>query len=398
MSGATPLSRCRVLDVSESVGASYCARLLGDMGADVIKVERPALGDPTRRRGPFPGGVPDLEMSGLFLWLNLNKRGVTLDLRSTAGSSLFRSLCASADVVVTSQLASELEVLGLTYDELSARFPLLVVASVTGFGLSGPNAEYASTEIIAAATSGQLFIQGDRGQPPLKTAGQPFEHAAGVHAAIGILSALWVRDAIGRGQLVDVAVQESAAHFTQMAMTWYTHLGVIQGRIGSRMPFGHPFTILPCLDGYVAITHLPQSTEMLTVLTGIQAFSSDPRFLDPLDRLQHANEMDELLMQWTMQHTKDEIVQQGQQLRMAFDYVNEIPELLEDEQLTDRGAFEAIDFSGGTVTVPRPPFRMLAVDSMRRAPRLGEHNWDVFSDLAGCGGEELFWLEAAGVI
>lgn len=379
MTAELPLSGVRVLDISQEVGAAYCARLLADMGADVVKVE-PVEGDRTRRRGPFPGGVADPECSGLFMWLNLNKRGVTLEPASAPGRERFNALCVTADIVVTSGDAEREGNDDLSCHRLHEAFPHLVVTAVTGFGLFGPHASRRSTEIVAAAASGQLFVQGDRGKPPLKTAGTPFEHAAGVHAAISTLSALWVRDSLGRGQIVDVSVQESAAHFTQMEMTWYTHLGAVQGRIGSRMPFGHPFTILPCADGYVAITHLPQATEMLSVLTGDEAFSSDPRFLAPLDRLRHADAMDERLMAWTMQHTADEIVHLGQELRMALDYVYHVDELLEDEQLRERGVFADVSTPAGTVQVPRAPFGPLGVPVVRPAPRLGQHNDEVFRE------------------
>lgn len=396
MSTEFPLSGIRVLDISQDVGAAYCARLLADLGADVVKVEPPE-GDPTRLRAPFPDGVPDPERSGLFMWLNLNKRGVTLDLDGAEGRDLFRILCRDADVVVSSDPASTLAARQLDYATVAAEFPQVVWTSVTGFGLDGPHAEYRSTEIVSAATSGQLFVQGDRGKPPLKTAGTPFEHAAGVHASIATLAALWARDAIGRGQLVDTSVQESAAHFTQMEMTWYTHLGAIQGRIGSRMPFGHPFTILPCRDGYVAITHLPQATEMLTVLTGMDEFTSDPRFLAPHDRLRNAAAMDELLMQWTMQHTAEEIVHLGQGLRMAFDYVYHVDELLEDEQLVERQVFRSVETPAGVMQVPAAPFGSLGVQVIRPAPRLGEHNDEVFAEAQAASGAQIDWRRAAGV-
>ena len=389
----------RVLDASEGVAAPYCAKLLADFGADVIKVERPGSGDATRGRGPFPGDVPDREKSGLFLWLNMNKRGVTIDLEQDRGRAIFRSLVEQVDIVVNGYPHSYLSRLGLDYDALAKRNSRLVMTSVTGFGLSGPNAEWKSAEIVAAATSSQMYIQGDPGHEPLKTAGMPFEHAAGVHAAIGTLAAIWARGDSGDGQHVDVSVQETAAHFTQMSTTWYTHLGAVQTRIGSRMPFGHPFTILPCADGYVAITHLPQPTEMLTVLTGIEAFRDDPRFATPLDRIANANAMDELLMQWTMQHTRDEIVRAGQDLRMAFDYVYAVDELVEDEQLVHRKYFARVDQpSVGTITVPRSPFGALAIDDLLPAPGLGQHNEEVFSEMCGMGAQELWELSSRKVI
>ena len=394
------LSDLTVLDLGDGIAASFCTRLLGAYGADVIKVEPPGRGDSARACGPFPNDEPDPERSGLYLYLNTNKRGVTLDLTTAAGRDLLLALACNADVVVEGHPPGYLSSLGAGYKDLAAVNPRIVVTSITGFGQTGPYAGYTATEIVTAATSGQLYIQGDRGREPLKTGGTPFAYAAGVHGVLGTMTALWARGITGRGQQVDVSAQEAAAHFLQQATTWYTYLGVVQTRIGSRMPFGHPFTILPCKDGYIAATVLPQWVDSIGLLIEMPDLAQDPRFLTPLDCIENADDMDELIMRWTMQHTRQEIVEQAQALRMAFDYVYTPEEMLQDPQFRHRQHFVAIDHpDAGEITFPGAPFIMDASPAVfTRAPRLGEHTDTVLAERIGLDRGAIALLRDQGVI
>lgn len=394
------LSDLVVLDLGDGIAASYCTRLMAGYGATVIKVEPPGRGDSARAYGPFPGGEPHPERSGLFLYLNTNKQSVTLDLTSAEGRDLLRRLVAGADVVVEGHPPGYLSGIGLGYDDLAAVNDQLILTSITGFGQCGPYAGYRATELVTAAVSGQLYIQGDRGREPLKTGGTPFAYAAGIHAVLGTMTALWAVPAIGRGQHVDVSAQESAAHFLQQATTWYTHLGVVQTRIGSRMPFGHPFTILPCKDGYIAATVLPQWIDSIGLLIEAPDLAEDPRFRTPQDCIEHADELDEVMIGWTMQHTRQEIVEQAQALRMAFDFVYTTDEMLDDPQFRYREHFVTLDHpEAGAVVHPGAPFIM--ADSpfvLTRAPRLGEHTDVVLCERLCLAGGDLERLRRAGVI
>jgi crotonobetainyl-CoA:carnitine CoA-transferase CaiB-like acyl-CoA transferase len=303
-------------------------------------------------------------------------------------------------VLVESHPPGYLSGLGLGYTDLAAENDQIVVTSITGFGQCGPYSGYKAAEIVTAATSGQLYIQGDRGREPLKTGAAPFEYAAGIHAVLGTMTALWARPVIGRGQHVDVSAQESAAHFLQQSTTWYTHLGVVQTRIGSRMPFGHPFTILPCKDGYIAATVLPQWIDSIGLLIDVPDLAEDPRFRTPQDCIENADELDEVMMRWTMQHTRQEIVEQAQALRMAFDYVYTTDEMLHDPQFEHRQHFVNIDHpDAGEVTMPGAPFIMDASPFvLTRAPRLGEHTDAVLAKRLDLSAGDLHRLRCAGVI
>ncbi len=393
------LGGLRVLDFTWYIAGPYCTKLLAGLGAEVIKVERPGAGDPSRRMGPFPDDLPHAERSGLFLFLNTGKKSVTLNLRSESGREIAGQLAARADVLVESFAPGVMRGLGLDYDSLAGISPALVMTSISNFGQDGPYRDYQATEIVLSAASGTMYINGDKGREPLKGSGNHIQYQAGVHAAIGTLAALVERRMSGRGQHVDLSIAEAATHSMQFAVTWYTHFGAIQTRIGSRQPFGHPYTVLPCKDGHVAVTHLPQWVSGLSLLTGRPEFS-DPKFLDPLTCIEGANEIDGWLTEWLAERTAEEAVAQGQTLRICTDYVYTPGEMVEDPQYRARGYFHEVEHpEAGRQTYPGAPFRLSATPwAGGRAPLLGEHNEQVFSDGLGLSRRELVQLRQAGVI
>ncbi|MBI4308470.1 MAG: CoA transferase, partial [Chloroflexi bacterium] len=225
-----------VLDLATDVAGPYCAKLLAGFGADVIKVEPPSTGDPARSLGPFCGDGPDPERSVLFLYLNTAKKGVTLDLRTPEGARLLQELARRADAVVESFAPGFLESVGLGYGALRAANPGLVLTSVTPFGQTGPYRDYQATSIVNYALGGHLYITGAPGREPLQSGGYASEYAAGFHAAIATMAALWDREERGEGQHVDVSIVECMAALHQWSDVLYTHNGVIKGRGGNRHP------------------------------------------------------------------------------------------------------------------------------------------------------------------
>ena len=177
-----PLDGLRILDLTSGVSGPWCTKLLADYGADVIKIERPVTGDPSRAHGPFPGGVPDREKSALFLWLNTSKRSVSLDITTATGRALVMQLAEQCDAVVLDQRPSELAALRLTPQTFLAVNPRLAVTSVTAFGQSGPYAEYLSTNLTAYAAGGQHYLCGDPDREPLQSGGYQAEYQAGTWA------------------------------------------------------------------------------------------------------------------------------------------------------------------------------------------------------------------------
>ena len=227
----TALAGLRILDLTDLKGA-MCAKLFGDMGADVLKIEPPE-GDATRRIGPFLDGQPHLERSLLFWFYNTSKRGITLDLNQQAGQELAKQLAAKADVLVESAAPGTLARLGLGYDELKQLNPNLVLTSITPFGQTGPYQSYRSSDIVAEALGGMIWTNGFPDEPPLHAMGLQAYHSASFFAAIGTLLALLTRDSLGEGQWVDVSIQEAVAGAVEHVAPFY-HQGLgIESRRGS---------------------------------------------------------------------------------------------------------------------------------------------------------------------
>ena len=237
------LEGLRVVDISQGIAGPYATKLLADAGANVTKVEPPG-GDYSRRRGPFPGDIPDPEKSGLYLHLNTSKRSVTLDVSVTSGQVVLKKLLAKADVFVCGEKTSTLSAWGLTYDDLRADFPELIVAQVSPFGATGPYAEYEGNSLTAMAMSTIMYGTGEPDREPLTTGGDPGEYIAGVQLWVGILAALENRAAHGGGDHVDVSMAEAVAAADEYNSAMYAYQGAIRRRYYSRHIFGYPNDIV----------------------------------------------------------------------------------------------------------------------------------------------------------
>ena len=385
------LSDLRVIDLAQGIAGPYCAKLLADAGAEVIKIEPPE-GDHSRRLGPFPQDQPHQEKSGLFLHLNTGKKSVTLDISSSSGQTLLMRLLQKADVLVVSEGPSRMAELGLSHAELKAELPQLVYVTVTAFGATGPYKDYQGNSLTAMAMSSIMYNTGDPDREPLSTGGTPAEYIAGIHAWIGALAALAYRANEGRGQHVDVSLAEAAACADEYNSAMYAFQGAIRRRFYSRHIFGYPMDILPCKDGHVVvipgahgfpqvgITSEGAVSPMSLLLENIE-LDQDPLFNSFAERMIRWREMDELLLPWLREHTAKEIVDTAQALRMPFAPVPSVSELLEDEHLESRGFFERIEHpEAGELTYAGPPFRMSETPlDIGRAPLLGEHNEELLS-------------------
>ena len=246
------LADLRVLDLSRDIAGVYAAKLLADFGAGVIKVEPPE-GDPVRRLGPFPGDLPDPEKAGLFLFLNTNKRSLTLDVSTVSGQVVLRRLLAKADVLIEDFAPGTMSAWGLGYDDLSAEFPGLVYASVTPFGQSGPYSSYGGNALTALAQGGLMYVTGDAGGGPQAGVGDLALYQAGVQLWLGVLAALAYRDATGEGQQVDVSTAEAVAAGDEYSTALYAFAGAIVARAQGLTP---PFATEPTPKDLLESEHL----------------------------------------------------------------------------------------------------------------------------------------------
>ena len=289
------LDGIRVLDLGTEVSGPFCSKLLADYGAEVIKVEPPGEGDPARRMGPFVGDDPHPDKSIPFLYINTNKRGVTLDIGSESGKAVLAALLRNADVVVENYPPAQAETRGADYAALSHHNPGLVVTSITAFGQTGPYRDFSATDLVVSAFSGLMYHSGDSDREPLRNALSQSLYVAGANAAIATLAALFQRLTTGRGQHVDVSAIECMATHLVQAVPYYTYMGAIKGRRPVR---GSGIEeLMPARDGYVVPSvQGSQPWSVIADLIGPQELN-DPRFATGSGRIEHGEELKQLLVE-----------------------------------------------------------------------------------------------------
>ena len=380
------LSGLRVLEVGGQVSAAYATRLLADLGADVIKVEPPD-GDETRRIGPFPEDAPHAEKSGLFLHLNANKRGITLNLRDTSGRSSLLRLSREADIVIATLPPLLSEEWKLSPGDFHAANPDLIVTSLTRFGYSGPYRAHRGYDITTGALGGICNYLGSVGRPLLAPPTNIVEYESGLNAAVATM--IGVLAGVG-GQFIDISEADSWATIQNgMGVIEFIHGGRSFARIGRGVRGGpYPNAILPCKDGYIrAICMQRREWDQFLAVMGNPDWAKDPRFQDRVKMNElYAEELDGHLIRWMADKTKDEIFRLCQDAGVPFGPVNSVQEIVDDPAFGDW--FTEVDHP----MVPRsrqvaPPFFLsLTPATIRRpAPLLGQHNAEILSSL---GSEE----------
>lgn len=399
------LNGVRVVEWGSLVSAPFCGKVLAELGAAVIKVEPPGVGEAARQRGPFPAGAPHPERSGLYLFANLNKRGITLNLQSGRGRELLGRLLESADVFLENQPLALVEELGLDYESLKERYPRLIVTSISPYGRSGPYRRYRGTDLTANAMSGLSFGTGHPHREPLTTPLRQASYLAGVGAAFASIVALLGRDLTGRGQPVDVAeAQVVGTLLTGYHLPTYIYRGVAGWRSGNRMRLGlFPNCVLPCKDGYICIDapQMEQYRRFLDLL-GEPDWMANPRYRDRRAMSdQYPEEAESLIAPWFMERTKSEILQVCLERRIPCVPVQTFDEALADPQLNSRDYFQQIEHTeAGTYRYPGPPYRLSGAPArlVRPAPTLGQHNREVLGGELGLAAADISQLERTGVI
>jgi crotonobetainyl-CoA:carnitine CoA-transferase CaiB-like acyl-CoA transferase len=411
MAKESALGDIRVLDLTQDLGA-YCAKLLADLGADVIKIEPPG-GDPARTVGPFYHGEPAPERSLYFSNLNTNKRGVVLDLATSDGRAAFEKLAATADVVVESFPPGYLDALGLGYEGLSKIRPDIILTSITGFGQDGPHAAYVAPDVVGVAMAGIMWLAGNPQDPPNLPPCYQGYTSAGIQAASGTMMALYHRDVTGEGQHVDVSMQEALLMAEETAMQSYDLQKAVRNRTGTRgaLPIVVPgMGAYEAADGwiwsYVGAPGGAAWTELLAwmVSEGKAAdLQDDPygptiaelnmRFLTSVvlnpdsakEKKPVLAHIDDVLTAFYKSKPKWEIYEQGQHRRLLVGIVSTPEDLAKNPQLAARGWYQDIrhDDLGATLRYPGPPYRLSETPWRieRRPPRLGEHTGEVLAEL-----------------
>ncbi len=396
----------RVLDLSDEKGV-YCTKLFADMGADVIKIESPG-GSRERWFPPFWKDEPGEDRSLFFLYMNTNKRGITLDLFHPSGKELFQRLTAGADLIVDTSLPETLEHLGLDYPTLESRHPELVLTSITGFGQTGPHSHYQTSDLVSNAMGGSLHVVGEEADPPVSLAGSQAYVMASTTAAASSMIALLHASSTGHGQHVDISIQESVLSVTSIAGVgkWLDD-DIVPKRYGSALFASVPSGAYPCRDGkiYLMINrplHWEALSQWIHEVTGNKEVL-DPMFHGPSSKRQPYRELlDLFISELTQQFSVEQFYREGQRRHLAVSPINTAETVTRDAHLVARDFFvtpedcdpdEGLTYPGAPYKLEKTPWRL-----RRSAPRLGQHNAEIYCDELGLSLDELFEYQTMGVI
>jgi len=378
------LSGVRVLDVADEPGA-YCSKLLGDLGADVIKIEPPG-GARLRDIAPFHEDAADRNRSLFFWHYNTDKRSVTLDLAAASDRARFLHLASTADVVVESYAPGHLAALGLDYAALAAHQPRLTLISITPFGQTGPYRNYRGCDLVCQALGGMVHVNGFPDQPPLQGLGLQAYHSASTYGAIGALLALLVRQRTGRGQWIDVSIQECVAASVEHASSFFHQDGTIAERQGS-LHWTRYFRVGRARDGHILHCTLGDWTSLIEWVKadGKAQDLTDPQWADFNCRRDHCVHLFDVLDAWAATYTVADLVEGAQLRRLPYAAVVGPETLLQNPQLRARQFFVPVrhDELGQTLTYPGAPyvFSRTPWRIRRRPPLVGEHTEEVLREL-----------------
>ena len=392
------LEGIRILDLTRVVAGPFATAVLADLGADVVKVERPRTGD-DYRYGPSQKGQTSLS----FQNTNRGKRSITLDVGHPEGREIFLKLCERADAAVENFRAGWLASKGLGPAELQARNPRLVVAALSGFGATGPRAGLPSYDIVAQATGGFMAITGAPDGPPMRGGGALADFVGGLYLAVGLLAALRDRDRTGRARALDLSNQDAMFAITDSWATIAAGLGVAAERVGNQHVFTAPYDCLEARDGWIVVGSASNKLfRRMCDAIGRPELGPDERYRSHRGRAARRAELNALIGDWVRAHTCDEVLHAfgpaGADVPCAR--VAGPDELIHDPQLLARGMIERHPHPDlGEVLFHGNPLKFTDADPRARplAPALGEHNREVYAEI-GIGDADLARLAAAEVI
>ena len=396
---SAPLEGVRILDLTQVQAGPSCTQLLAWLGADVIKVEEPGVGDRTRHERATEPGLD----SFYYLVFNSNKRSLTLNLKSEEGCDIFKRLVGLSDVVVENYGPGRMERFGLGYDVLQEANPRIVYATIKGFGTYGPNADIKSFEHIAQAMGGAMSANGEAGGEPIFVAPGVGDSGTGLHCAIGILAALRQRDNTGQSQWVEVSMQDAVVNLMRIRMLDTLADGKPLARMGNRI-WEAPSMIYPCHPGgpddYIGLVLSGDSWDTILAVAGRAELIGDERYATHEGRCKHAVEVEEIISGWTSTLTKREAMDTLVPLGVACGMVQDTAEVLDDKHLQVREMVVRMeDEARGEYPALGNPIKIASNDvEIEPPPLLGEHAGEVLESLLGLNAGEIARLRDGGVI
>jgi len=392
-----------IIEVGTRGAASYGAKMLADLGADVIKVEPPA-GDPDRALGPFPGGEAHPDKSGTYLYLNTNKLGVTLDIAGEKGREVLGKLVSKADALIHDYPPAEAEAAGLTYEAIRAANPDIVMTSVTPFGQTGPHKDFKANDLTMQGAGGWLWINGWPGNPemaPLKAFGRQPSYQGGVNAALATMGALYGRSRGGPGQHIDISIQECIAAILEFVLPIWSYMDTRVVRWGQR-PL-QPIDTFQCKDGaWIFVLCIEEHQwERLVELMETPEWATWEVAENRFVRASNWDALRPFMEEWVSQWNADDLYRAAQAKRIPFAPVSTLGGLLESDHLKARGFFvEVTHPEAGTLKHAGAPYKLSETPWEIRlpAPTLGQHNAEVFGGRLGLSEAEIESLAAEGVV
>ncbi len=389
------LSGMKVLDCSQILAGPFCSMLLADMGADVVKIEKPTGGDDTRRMGPpFVGGE-----SAAFLAMNRNKRSAVLNFKEPAGVEAMKRLVKDADVVIENYRSGVMERLGLGYDTLSEINPQLIYCSISGFGRTGPYAKRAGFDLVAQGMSGLMSFTGVPGSPPVKVGVPMADMNAGMFATYGILTAYINRLKSGKGQYLEVSLVEAALAYTVWESSSFFATGTVPGPLGSAHRLSAPYQALKTSDGFINIGAPNQSNfERLCRAIGRDELIEREEYKDNASRLEHREQLEADLEETMTQHTRAHWLEVFEKDGVPAGPILDMGEVWSDPQIHDRDMDATVEHpTAGTVHNIGLAAKLYGTPGKiyGPAPLLGEHTTEVLQE-AGFSSEEIEQMAASG--
>ena len=391
------LEGIRVLDLSRVMSGPFCTAMLADLGAEVIKLEMPGVGEDARRFGPFHDGE-----SAYFLLLNRGKKSVTLNLKSERGRSILHELAASSDVLVENFRPGVAERLGIGFPSMQGVNPRLIYASISGFGQEGPLSGRPAYDLVVQAMSGLMDITGQRDGPPTVVGESVADVCSGIFAAWGITTALFARERSGRGCHIDIAMLDSVFSMLLTVLSIALYSKHEPTRIGNRHAVTYPVDSFRARDGHVVIV-VPSDPAFETLAKVIcrPALREDLRFQTNADRSRHEPELREIIETWTSERSASEVVEAMHAAGLPSAPVLSITDVLESAHITFRGMMSTVTHSRlGDIPVVHQPVRFSNAEYRVSGapPSLGEHTQEVLSSLLGLKSMEIERLKEKGII
>jgi crotonobetainyl-CoA:carnitine CoA-transferase CaiB-like acyl-CoA transferase len=388
------LDGIRVIDFGRFIAAPYCAMLLADFGADVIRVERRDGGE-DRRLGPVTASGE----GGLFLNLNRNKRGITLDLAHPSAEAIIHRLVSSADIVIVNLPIGVMQKLKLDYERLRQIKPDIILVMASAFGPDGPYRDRIGFDGVVQAMSGAMSLTGFAG-PPVRSIVSWVDYGTALHAAFGTMAALYHRLQTGRGQVIDVSLLATGVTFMTPLLAERQAIGIRREQLGNTGYYAAPADAYRTRDGWILVPTIgDEMFRRWARLVGRTDLINDPRCKDDITRGNHAQLINDVMKDWCARRTRDEALGELERARIPCGPVYDLDEVLADPQVNARSLLEEIDYDGSAVPIAAPPLRLNETPAarLRPAPRLGEHTDEVLQEL-GFAVTEIAAFRNGGVV